>query len=207
MTNIIGVLAIQGNFSRHSERIRELGHKTLEVRRADQLSLVSAIIIPGGESSAFLKLLDPELKNALIDAISAGMPCLATCAGIILLAKHVTNPAQESLGLIDIDVVRNAFGRQTDSFVTEDILLADGMYAMPEACSILPPNTNAIEGVFIRAPRISRLGAGVRVLASYAAEPVMVAEGNVVAMTFHPEMSNTCVLPHQLLINMANREN
>lgn len=204
MTRVIGVLAIQGNFSRHSERIRELGHKALEIRRADQLALVSALVIPGGESSAFLKLLDPELKNALIDALSAGMPCLATCAGIILLAKHVANPIQESLGLIDIDIVRNAFGRQTDSFVTENILLADGIYMMPEARNILPPNTNSIEGVFIRAPRISRIGTGVRILASYAAEPVMVSEGNIIAMTFHPEMSETCFLPHQLLINLTN---
>jgi 5'-phosphate synthase pdxT subunit len=169
----IGVLAIQGDFDAHRRRLEELGANALLVKKPEQLDQVDALIIPGGESTTFLKFLEQRgFKDKLRDFVHA-KPTFGTCAGAILLARQVSNPAQESLNAIDIAVRRNAYGRQVDSFITE-------------AESKLGP----IEMVFIRAPRIERVGAGVEVLAREHEDPVLVRQGKVLVATFHPELSD-----------------
>ncbi len=169
----IGVLAIQGDFDAHRRRLEEVGANALLVKKPEQLDQVDALIIPGGESTTFLKFLEQRgFKDKLRDFVRA-KPTFGTCAGAILLARQVLNPAQESLNAIDIAVRRNAYGRQVDSFITE-------------AESKLGP----IEMVFIRAPRIERVGAGVEVLAREHDDPVLVRQGKVLVATFHPELSD-----------------
>ncbi len=169
----IGVLAIQGDFDAHRRRLEEVGANALLVKKPEQLDQVDALIIPGGESTTFLKFLEQRgFKDKLRDFVRA-KPTFGTCAGAILLARQVLNPAQDSLNAIDIAVRRNAYGRQVDSFITE-------------AESKLGP----IEMVFIRAPRIERVGAGVEVLAREHDDPVLVRQGKVLVATFHPELSD-----------------
>lgn len=178
----IGVLALQGNFSSHHQRLTRMGASVLEVRTAKDLAAVSAIVLPGGESTAMLKLMDHSLQAALTEAIASGLPTLATCAGVILLAKRVTNPEQESFGLLDVDVERNAYGRQTNSFVDKTLTLTS------EGRKILETE-DALEGVFIRAPRISRVGSAVQVLVREGDDAVLVQQRNILAATFHPELA------------------
>jgi 5'-phosphate synthase pdxT subunit len=171
----IGVLALQGDFAAHSKVLREIGAEAVEVRSPSQMDLVDALIIPGGESTTMLKLIQEEGFAAPIKRFAeSGKPIMGTCAGAILLARHVTGPEQPSLSLIDIGVERNAYGRQVDSFIAmADSLLGD----------------EPMEAVFIRAPRIIRTGPHVRTLATVAGEPVLVQSGNIIAATFHPELS------------------
>ena len=189
----VGVLALQGDFEAHERRIRELGWESKQVRNDRDLNQVDALVIPGGESSVFLKLLSPELRSALVKRAADGMPILATCAGVILLAKNVENPKQESLGLIDIDVTRNAYGRQVDSFISKEVKIT------PEGCKVFGAAATNIEGVFIRAPKISRVGPGVTRVFSLDGEPVGVSYKNILALTFHPELSEGFNLPYLLL--------
>jgi len=171
----IGVLAVQGDFAAHIKMLARIGAESLEVRREGDLETISGLIIPGGESTTMLKFLYEE---ALADPIKRfaerGNPVLGTCAGAILLARRATNPDQRSLGLIDIDVVRNAYGRQVDSFI---------------AIAELTSGEGEIEAVFIRAPVIERTGPGVQVIARTAGAPVFVREDNIFAATFHPELT------------------
>ena len=167
----IGVLGLQGGYQAHIQMLEALGHKTLEVRNPDEFDSLAGLILPGGESTTQLKLIDRfNLKQEIDALIESGKPVFATCAGMILCAKNVSHPEQASYGYIDIDVERNGWGRQLDSFEAH----ADG---------------TDLELCFIRAPRITRVGKGVEVLATFKGEPVMVRQNNVTAATFHPELT------------------
>ncbi len=169
----IGVLALQGDFDAHRRRVEELGADAVLVRKAEQLDTVDALIIPGGESSTFLKLLGEDGLGRLKEFVRA-KPTFGTCAGAILLAREVENPPQPGLGALDICIRRNAYGRQIQSSIRE------GQTSLPGG---------PLEMVFIRAPRIERVGAGVEVLASAGGDPVLVRHGQTMAATFHPELS------------------
>ena len=186
----IGVLAVQGDFAAHARALKRVGVEAVEVRRARQFDEAGGLIIPGGESTTMLKFVEEEGLGAAIKSFAAaGRPIFATCAGAILVARQVSNPRQASLGLMDIDVARNAYGRQVDSFISEiETTLAGG----------------PLEAVFIRAPRITRAGREVVTLATLKGEPVMVRQGNLVAATFHPELTDDD-RAHRLLIQMAAR--
>lgn len=197
-----GVLALQGDFEKHFLRLQELGEAPLYVRSVSDLSRVDALIIPGGESSALLKLLDAELLDLITSRAQNGMPIFATCAGLILLCRHVSNPEQHSLKLIDVDVQRNAYGRQIDSFISK------GSCPVADRNSLC--DTDNVETVFIRAPRITRVGPDVEILLTHAegfsdiAEPIMVKQGKIVAMTFHPELSQDPAV-HSAFVKLCSR--
>ena len=171
----VGVLAIQGDFARHAESLERAGIESREIRRPEELAGISGLVLPGGESTTYLKFFERERgwREALTAFAESGKPVLATCAGLILLASRVENPPQPSLGVLDVDVVRNAYGRQLDSFI--------GAAADERG---LP-----MEAVFIRAPKIGRVGPGVEILAREREDPVLVRAGNVYGATFHPELS------------------
>lgn len=175
----VGVLAVQGDFEAHRQTLAGLGVEAPEVRRPEQLDRLDALILPGGESGAHLRILQ---ENGLFEAIrvfhARGGALYGTCAGLILLAKGVSNPPQESLGLIDLDIIRNGYGRQIDSFETD----------VP-APWLGRPADHPLRLVFIRAPRITRVGPDVEVLLSHDGEPVMARQGRVLVSTFHPEMA------------------
>ncbi|MGH7420314.1 MAG: pyridoxal 5'-phosphate synthase glutaminase subunit PdxT, partial [Candidatus Rokuibacteriota bacterium] len=174
----IGVLALQGDFSLHRKALDRIGVESVEVRMPRQLDEVSGLIMPGGESTTLLKLMDAwDFVPALEKFHVAGRPIFGTCAGLILLAREVQSPAQLSLGLIDLTVERNAYGRQKESF--ESVGTGD-----------LGQGTRPLKMVFIRAPRIRRLGAAVRPLAEHRAECVMAREGSVLVAAFHPELTD-----------------
>jgi 5'-phosphate synthase pdxT subunit len=167
----IGVLALQGGFSAHIARLTTLGHDAVEVRTAEQLSDLDGLVFPGGESTTHLKLIERfDMGEPLDRFVRSGKPVLATCAGIILAARQVTNPAQQSFGWLDIAVDRNAYGRQLDSF---EAVADDGELPL----------------VFIRAPRIIEWGDDVEILATYNGEPIMARQGCFVGTTFHPELT------------------
>lgn len=185
---IIGVLAVQGDFAAHARALRHIGIKAVEVRRAFDLGWLDGLIIPGGESTTMLKFIQEEdLAEPITDFAGQGKPIFGTCAGAIMLAREVYNPAQASLGLIDIDVERNAYGRQVDSFIAEVDTSIDG---------------GKLEAVFIRAPKIRRVGPVVEVLANSNGEPVLVRERNIIAATFHPELTGD-VRVHRLLADLV----
>jgi pyridoxal 5'-phosphate synthase pdxT subunit len=167
-----GVLALQGDFEAHCRAIARAGGHAAQVRSAQELEVCDGLIIPGGESTTMWKLLEIEGLIDPLKQFGAAKPVYGSCAGAILLAKHVTHPVQPSLGLMDIDVVRNAYGRQIDSRIAA-ICVQDG----------------DMEAVFIRAPVVSRVGAGGRILGKYNGDPVWVEEGRHVITTFHPELT------------------
>lgn len=167
----IGVLALQGDFDAHRRRLEELGAEVVLVKKPEQLDGIDGLVIPGGESSTFLKLLGEEGFARLREFVRT-RPTFGTCAGAILLASEVENPKQAGLGALDIRVRRNAYGRQLDSSIREGRFLDD-----------------TVEMVFIRAPKIERVGAGVEVIATESDDPVMVRGGKTLAATFHPELS------------------
>ncbi len=168
----IGVLAIQGDFDAHRRRLEELGAEVVLVRKPEELDGVEGLVIPGGESTTFLKFLHQGGFLEKLRQFVNAKPTFGTCAGAILLAKEVSNPAQEGLGAIDIGVRRNAYGRQLESFIDE-----------------IDSKLGRIETVFIRAPKIERVGSGVEVLAQDKNDPVLVRQGKIMAATFHPELS------------------
>ncbi len=173
----IGVLALQGDFALHEEALARLGVDSREVRRPTELDAVDGLIIPGGESTTLLTLMKAsEFVPALEKFHASGRPMFGTCAGLIVLAREVVNPEQFSLGFIDVTVERNAYGRQRESFESEGEATLDG-----------PPR--ALKMVFIRAPRIRRLGPAVSRLASHGGECVMARQGTVVVAAFHPELT------------------
>lgn len=175
----IGVLALQGDFAAHLEMLEEIGASAREVRTAEGLELVDALIIPGGESTTMLRILHREkLWDALAD-FGAKKPIFGTCAGAILMAKDVSHPQQESFGFMDIAVVRNGYGRQIDSRIV-------ALEPEPEAKPLIGDN---VEAVFIRAPIINRAGDGVEVLMRYNGDAVLVRQGKHLAATFHPELT------------------
>jgi len=171
----VAVLALQGDFEAHRKALSEIGVDSFEARRPGDLAQAGGLIIPGGESSTLWKFFEAEPWEEAFHAFArAGRPILGTCAGAIVLAREVSNPAQKGLGLVDMAVERNAYGRQVDSFLGQ------------VACEALG---GALPAVFIRAPRIRRVGPGVEVLAAHGGEPVLVRQGRVVAATFHPELT------------------
>jgi pyridoxal 5'-phosphate synthase pdxT subunit len=184
----IGVLALQGDFDAHRRRLEELGAEVVLVKKPEQLNEIDGLVIPGGESGTFLKLLGEEGLAKLKDFVRA-KPTFGTCAGCILLATEVENPKQAGLGALDITVRRNAYGRQIDSSIREGRLLDDDV---------------PIEMVFIRAPKIERVGAGVEVIATEGNDPVLVRKGKTLAATFHPELSDDRRIHKYFLDVVAN---
>ena len=170
----IGVLALQGDFDAHRRRLEELGAEVALVRNPEDFNGIDGLVIPGGESSTFLKLLGERTLHKL-DEFVHSKPTFGTCAGAIMLAREVENPKQPGLNAIDISIRRNAYGRQIDSTILESSsTLGDA----------------PLEMVFIRAPRIESVGKDVEVLAKRGDDPVLVRQGKVMAATFHPELSN-----------------
>jgi 5'-phosphate synthase pdxT subunit len=171
----VGVLALQGDFAAHARVLARLGATAVLVRKPADVAGLAALVLPGGESTAMLNGLARDGLEAPVRAfVASGRPVLGTCAGVILLARSVTHPAQRSFDVLDVDVVRNAYGTQLDSFAA----VADGGAAFPD----LPT-------VFIRAPRIVRVGPSVAVLARVGGDPVLVRAGAVWGATFHPELA------------------
>jgi 5'-phosphate synthase pdxT subunit len=188
----IGVLALQGDFSLHARALARCGAEAVEVRKPEQLTGLDGLIMPGGESTTLVKLMQewgfvPALETFHRD----GKPIFGTCAGLILLAREVENPAQFSLGFIDVAVERNAYGRQRESFEAHGTASLGG-------------RSTPIEMVFIRAPRIRRVGAGVETLARHGDEPVMARQGTVLVATFHPELTTDSTV-HAYFCEMVKR--
>ena len=180
----IGVLALQGDFDAHRRRLEELGAEVVLVKKPEQLDEIDGLVIPGGESGTFLKLLGEAGFEKLKQFVRV-KPTFGTCAGAILLANEVENPHQSGLGALDIRIRRNAYGRQIDSSIREGRL-----------------GNEPIEMVFIRAPRIERVGPDVEVIATEGSDPVAVRQGRVMAATFHPELSDDTRV-HQFFLNLV----
>ena len=188
----VGVLALQGAFAAHSDCLTSIGVQSIEVRTPEQLHSVDALLMPGGESSTMSQLLESSgLFDPISTRIADGMPVFGTCAGMILLSSEILDGRsdQRSFSAIDISVRRNAFGRQVDSFE-----------------SAINSSVGDFHGVFIRAPRIERVGEEVEVLGSINDEPVLVRQGNVLAASFHPELSNDARLHEYFVSVTANRK-
>ena len=188
---MIGVLALQGDVREHLIALGGLGATARPVRRPSELAELDGIVLPGGESTTICRLLDVfELREPLQELLVAGLPAFGSCAGMIVLASEILGgrPDQRPLNALDITVRRNAFGRQVDSFET-DLQVHD----VPGA---------PVHAVFIRAPWVERTGAGVRVLAAVGEHPVAVRQGNVLATSFHPEVSGDGRL-HELFLRIV----
>jgi 5'-phosphate synthase pdxT subunit len=189
----IGVLALQGDFDAHRRRLEELGAEVVLVKKPEQLDEIDGLIIPGGESGTFLKLLGEAGFEKLKQFVRV-KPTFGTCAGAILLATEVENPPQAGLSALNIRIRRNAYGRQIDSSIRQGKLLRDLHGQL---------NESPIEMVFIRAPKISHVGEGVEVLATEGADPVVVRQGKAMAATFHPELSDDTRI-HQAFLELVS---
>jgi len=188
---VVGVLALQGDVQEHLDALRLLGARTRRIRRPAELVGLDGIVFPGGESTTMCKLLDIfQLRGPLTGLLAAGLPAFGSCAGMILLAGEILDgrPDQRPLGVIDISVRRNAFGRQLDSFECD--------------LAISQVDGGPLRAVFIRAPWIERAGAGVDVLARVQGHPVAARQGNVLVTSFHPEVAGEDRI-HQLFLNMV----
>ena len=182
----VGLLALQGDFEKHRQALARVGRETLPVRRPDELARVGALVIPGGESTTLSRLIDRGgLRSPLLQFAASGLPILGTCAGLIMLSRGLVDERQDDwhgvqpLGLLDVTVRRNGYGRQVDSF-TEEVV--------PAAELAGPPAPHA---VYIRAPRVADVGPDARVIARRPdGEPVGVRQGNVIGLTFHPELGD-----------------
>jgi 5'-phosphate synthase pdxT subunit len=187
---MIGVLALQGAFHSHQALLADLGHPSAQVRTPAQLEHVDALVMPGGESTTMSRLLDTsELFDPLAERLAAGMPAFGTCAGMILLATEVIDgrPDQRPFGAIDISVRRNGYGRQLDSFETDLDIPGLGAGDRP------------FHGVFIRAPKVTRVGVDVEILAEHDGVPVLLRRGPITVASFHPELANDARLHAQFL--------
>jgi 5'-phosphate synthase pdxT subunit len=182
---LIGVLALQGDFDAHRRRLEELGAKVVLVKSPEQLDEIDGLVIPGGESSTFLKLLGEEGFEKLKQFVRV-KPTFGTCAGAILLASEVENPRQQGLGALDILIRRNAYGRQLDSSIRRGSFLG-----------------SPTEMVFIRAPKIERIGPDVEVIAKEGNDAVAVRQGKTMAATFHPELSEDTRV-HQAFLDLIS---
>jgi 5'-phosphate synthase pdxT subunit len=189
---IIGVLALQGDFDAHRRRLEELGAEVVLVKKPKQLDQIDGLVIPGGESGTFLKLLGEEGFNKLKEFVRI-KPTFGTCAGAILLAAEIDNPKQAGLGALNIRIRRNAYGRQLDSSIREGKLLTELEGKVTES---------PLEMVFIRAPKIEQVGEGVDILATQGADPVVVRQGKTMAATFHPELSEDPRV-HQVFLDLV----
>jgi pyridoxal 5'-phosphate synthase pdxT subunit len=184
----IGILAVQGDFAAHAAMLHQLGAETVEVRTVADLDECDGLILPGGESTTQLQFLQEEgLFDAVRDFSDDGRAIFGTCAGAILLATHVKNPAQESLGLLDMTILRNGYGRQ----------LASDVFFEPSTLKKDP-----LEMVFIRGPVIENVGKGIDVLASHEGKPALVQRENLLAATFHPELTEDTTV-HEHFLSMA----
>ena len=192
---IIGVLALQGDFDAHRRRLEELGARVVLVRKPEQLDEIDGLVIPGGESGTFLKLLGEAGFEKLKQFVRL-KPTFGTCAGAILLAKEVENPTQAGLGALNIRIRRNAYGRQIDSSIRHGKLLHGLQGKQAES---------PLEMVFIRAPRISHVGEGVEILATEGSDPVAVRQGRAMAATFHPELSEDTRI-HQAFLDLCGTD-
>src|ERR671923_2122839 len=182
-----GVLALQGDFREHARVFAELGASPVEVRTPEDLSRVNALAIPGGESTTISKLArSAELVGPIVERASEGMPILGTCAGMIVMAKRVIG-LEPLLGLVDVTVRRNAYGRQVDSFEADvDVEGVD----------------HQVRGVFIRAPWIEEVGRDVEVLAEHEARPVVLRQGTLLSASFHPELIGETAL-HEAFVKLV----
>jgi len=185
-----GVLALQGDFEAHQRALAAAGAEAVQVRSAAELAGLDGLVIPGGESSTMLKLLQEEKLFEAIREFGLRHPIFGTCAGAILLAREVASPAQESLGLMDLAVERNGYGRQLDSRVVQ---------LTPEEAFRGRAGGGELEAVFIRAPIIRRAGGGVTVLLRYGGDPVLVEQRLHLAATSHPELTGDCRV-HKLFL-------
>ena len=188
---MIGVLAVQGDFLEHINMLTEIGAESREIRLPEQLKGLDGLIIPGGESTTIVQLIDIYgFRQCLVESAANGLAIWGTCAGMITIAKSLTDARPEPLGLMDIEVTRNAFGRQVDSFET-----------YLNIAEIGDPDLRA---VFIRAPRVIKTGAQVQVLArTKDGNPVVVREKNMLATSFHPELTDDSRL-HKLFLDMSS---
>ena len=182
MRKRVGILGIQGGFEAHAKPLARLGVDVQTVRTAEELQQVDGLVLPGGESSTMIRVLRAVGLWEPLREFGQQKPMFGTCAGAILLARHVSAPEQESLGLLDINVERNAYGRQLDSHITR-----------------LPVGEQEVEAVFIRAPIIRHTGPDVQVLARHGDDAVLVEQGHLLAATFHPELSDD-TLVHELFV-------
>lgn len=176
----VGVLSLQGDFAAHGAMLERAGAEPVYVREAGQLDDIAGLILPGGESTTMLKLMRYEGLFEPLVAFGRRKPVFGTCAGAILMARHVTSPEQESFALVDLDVERNAYGRQIDSRV---------VHVDPEPEFEERTAPGPLEAVFIRAPIIRNAGPGVRTLARYNGDPVLVEQDQHLVATFHPELT------------------
>jgi 5'-phosphate synthase pdxT subunit len=183
----IGVLAIQGDYDAHAQALGEAGAEPVLIRKPEELATIDGLIIPGGESTTFLKFLERDGFLGILQDFVRMKPTFGTCAGCILLATEVTHPPQQSLGVLNASVERNAYGRQIDSAIQiSDTNLPGG----------------PLEMVYIRAPRIVKIGDGVKILAERDGFPVLVEQGHIMAATFHPELS-TDRRVHQRFVDLV----
>ena len=175
MSNI-GVLALQGSFLKHEKILKTLNVNTIQIRKPEQLKNCDALIIPGGESTTLIKLIDIYNFRDAFSEFATTKPIMGTCAGAIILSKDANDSRINPLGLIDIETKRNAYGRQVHSF-SQDIKIEE-------------INSDPFEAIFIRAPKIETIGESVQVLAKFKEEPIMVQSKNILALSFHPELTN-----------------
>jgi len=198
---VIGVLALQGDFDAHRRRLEELGADVVLVRKPEQLDHIDGLVIPGGESGTFLKLLG-DAGFEKLKAFVQSKPTFGTCAGAILLAAEVENPKQQGLGALDIRIRRNAYGRQIDSSIREGkfVTRARSGDSHDGAVRELP-----LEMVFIRAPKIEQVGDDVEILATEGSDPVVVRQGKTMAATFHPELSDDTRV-HQAFLDLVTND-
>lgn len=190
MEPCVGVLALQGAFAKHIQRLQALGVKTCEVRKPADLVKCDALVIPGGESTTIMKQMEFIKFHEAFSQFAAKKPVFGTCAGIIIMSHEIIADARRPFNLLDIVVERNAFGRQVESFNTEVDLQLDSNKAR-----LLP-------AVFIRAPKIKHVGPKVKVLASYKNEPVLVQQGHHLGATFHPELTDDPTV-HAYFLNLV----
>ena len=184
----IGILAVQGDFEAHAAMVAGLGAETVEVRIPADLEGCDGLILPGGESTTQLQFLQEEgLADAIVKFAKRGSPVFGTCAGAILLATEVVNPRQDSLKLLEMTILRNGYGRQ----IASDVVTGSTTL-----------KKEPLEMVFIRGPIIERAGKGIEVLAEYAGKPTLVQCGNIMAATFHPELTDDTIV-HEHFLNLA----
>ena len=188
----VGVLALQGAFREHVQSLQRLGAEAVEVRTPDELEGLDGIVLPGGESTTMDLLLGSSgLREPLGVAVAGGTPVFGTCAGLILLARDIEDgvEGQRTLEALDVTALRNGYGRQVKSF---------------EGAVVLRGSAEPMTGVFIRAPRITRVGSDVEVIATLGEEPVAVRSGSIIAATFHPELTDDDRLHEVFLAGIAN---
>lgn len=186
----VGVLAVQGDFAKHIEMLERCGVEAVEVRSPEQLADVDGLIIPGGESTTVGKLMDRYgIDKAIIKRVEEGMPLFGTCTGMIVMSREIEGSDQHRLGLLDVTVRRNAFGRQVDSFEAD--------LNVPELDGEGP-----VRAVFIRAPFITEMRNNVKVLARVEDKIVFIREGNCLAAAFHPELTDDCRV-HEYFVKMV----